>query len=77
MRNAAGLMLASVVAAVVIAGVWFWTSHPGHELAPQIVAAAPALKIFRVQLSQIVGASSHGYIHTGRLERDLFEERPV
>jgi peptidoglycan-N-acetylglucosamine deacetylase len=42
MRNAVGLMLASVVAAVVIAGVWFWTSHPGHELAPQIVAAAPA-----------------------------------
>ncbi|WP_213735900.1 polysaccharide deacetylase family protein [Bradyrhizobium sp. dw_411] len=40
MRNAVGLMLASVVAAVVIAGVWFWTSHPGHELAPQIVAAA-------------------------------------
>ena len=42
MRNAVGLMLASVVAAVVIAGVWFWTSHPGHELAPQVVAAAPA-----------------------------------
>jgi peptidoglycan-N-acetylglucosamine deacetylase len=40
MRNAVGLMLASVVAAVVIAGVWFWTSHPGHELAPQVVAAA-------------------------------------
>jgi peptidoglycan/xylan/chitin deacetylase (PgdA/CDA1 family) len=40
MRNAVGLMLASVVAAVVIAGVWFWTSHPGGELAPQIVAAA-------------------------------------
>ena len=42
MRNAVGLMLASVVAAVAIAGVWFWTSHPGHEFAPQIVAAAPA-----------------------------------
>jgi len=28
MRNAFGLMLASVVAAVVIAGVWFWTSSP-------------------------------------------------
>ena len=42
MRNAVGLMLASVVAAVVIAGVWFWTSHPGREVAPQIVAAASA-----------------------------------
>src|SRR3984885_13370510 len=40
MRNAAGLMLASVVAAVVIAGVWFWTSHRDSELAPQLVAAA-------------------------------------
>jgi len=40
MRNAVGLMLASVVAAVVIAGMWFWTSRPGRELAPQIVAAA-------------------------------------
>jgi peptidoglycan/xylan/chitin deacetylase (PgdA/CDA1 family) len=39
MRNAAGLMLASVVAAVAIAGVWFWTSHRGGELAPQVVAA--------------------------------------
>src|SRR5205085_6702751 len=36
MRNALGLMLASVVAAVVIAGVWFWTS------APRADAAAPA-----------------------------------
>src|SRR5580704_7730150 len=40
MRNAAGLMLASVVAAVAIAGVLFWTSHRGGELAPQVVAAA-------------------------------------
>ena len=28
MRNALGLMLASVVTAVVITGVWFWTSSP-------------------------------------------------
>ncbi len=26
MRNAFGLMLASIVAAVAIAGVWYWTS---------------------------------------------------
>lgn len=43
MRNALGLMLASVVAAVVIAGVWFWTSSPRAELAPpQTVAARKA-----------------------------------
>ena len=40
MRNALGLMLASVVAAVVIAGVWFWTSSPRADAAaPQTVAA--------------------------------------
>jgi peptidoglycan/xylan/chitin deacetylase (PgdA/CDA1 family) len=43
MRNALGLMLASVVAAVVIAGVWFWTSSPRADAAPpQTVAARQA-----------------------------------
>src|SRR3954452_18510644 len=43
MRNALGLMLASVVAAAVIAGVWFWTSSPRADAAPpQTVAARPA-----------------------------------
>jgi peptidoglycan/xylan/chitin deacetylase (PgdA/CDA1 family) len=42
MRNALGLMLASVVAAVVIAGVWFWTSSPRADAAPQTVAARTA-----------------------------------
>ena len=43
MRNALGLMLASVVAAVVIAGVWFWTSSPRAEVAPpQTIAARKA-----------------------------------
>jgi peptidoglycan/xylan/chitin deacetylase (PgdA/CDA1 family) len=43
MRKALGLMLASVVAAVVIAGVWFWTSSPRAEMAaPQTVAARKA-----------------------------------
>ena len=43
MRNALGLMLASVVAAVVIAGVWFWTSSPRADVAaPQTVAARKA-----------------------------------
>ena len=43
MRNAFGLMLASVVAAVAIAGVWFWTSSPRADAAaPQTVAARNA-----------------------------------
>ena len=43
MRNALGLMLASVVAAVVIAGVWFWTSSPRPDVAaPQTIAARKA-----------------------------------
>ena len=43
MRNALGLMLASVMAAVVISGVWFWASSPrGSLTAPQTIAATPA-----------------------------------
>ena len=42
MRNALGLMLASVVSAVVIAAVWFWTSSPRADAAPQTVAARKA-----------------------------------
>jgi peptidoglycan-N-acetylglucosamine deacetylase len=40
MRNAAGLMLGSVVSAVVIAAVWFWTSSPRADIAaPKTVSA--------------------------------------
>jgi peptidoglycan/xylan/chitin deacetylase (PgdA/CDA1 family) len=40
MRSALGLMLASIVAAVVIAGVWFWTAAPRADAAaPQTIAA--------------------------------------
>ncbi|MGA7810582.1 polysaccharide deacetylase family protein [Bradyrhizobium sp.] len=41
MRNPFGLMLASVVAALVIAGVWFWTASPRADAAsaPQTIAA--------------------------------------
>ncbi|WP_454623791.1 polysaccharide deacetylase family protein [Bradyrhizobium cenepequi] len=43
MRNPIGLMLAVVVAAAVIAGVWFWTASPRADAAPpQTVAARPA-----------------------------------
>jgi peptidoglycan/xylan/chitin deacetylase (PgdA/CDA1 family) len=41
--NAAGLMLASVGSAVVIAAVWFWTSSP--HAAPQTIAAAQAERL--------------------------------
>src|ERR1700749_877537 len=43
MRNALGLMLASVVAAVLIAGIWYWTSAPRADAAPpQTIAAKPS-----------------------------------
>ena len=43
MRNALGLMLASVVTAVVIAGVWFWAFAPHADAAaPQTIAARMA-----------------------------------
>jgi peptidoglycan/xylan/chitin deacetylase (PgdA/CDA1 family) len=43
MRNPIGLLLAVVVSAVVIAGVWFWTASPRADAAPpQTVAARPA-----------------------------------
>ena len=46
MRNALGLMLVSVVAAVVIAAIWFWTSSPRVELAaPNTVSARPAERL--------------------------------
>ena len=48
MRNALGLMLASVVTAVVIAAVWFWTSSPSMpvELAAPSSASAPLAERF-------------------------------
>jgi peptidoglycan/xylan/chitin deacetylase (PgdA/CDA1 family) len=48
MRNALGLMLASVVTAVVIAAVWFWTSSPSMpvELAASSTASAPLAERF-------------------------------
>ena len=41
MRNALGLMLASVGAAVVIAAVWFWTSSPRADSAVAATVSAP------------------------------------
>src|ERR1700748_718297 len=42
MRNAFGLMLASIVTAVAIAGVWYWTSPRADAAPPQTIAAKPA-----------------------------------
>src|SRR5882757_4124098 len=42
MRNAFGLMLASLVDAIVITSVWFWTASPRGVTAPQTVSAAHA-----------------------------------
>jgi peptidoglycan/xylan/chitin deacetylase (PgdA/CDA1 family) len=43
MRNAFGLMMASVVTAGAIAGIWFWTSSPRADAAPpQTIAARKA-----------------------------------
>jgi len=39
MRNALGLMLASVIAAIVIAGGWFFYSSRAEQAAPQTIAA--------------------------------------
>jgi peptidoglycan/xylan/chitin deacetylase (PgdA/CDA1 family) len=43
MRHALGLILASVVAAVAIAGVWYWTFAPRADAAPpKTIAAKPS-----------------------------------
>jgi peptidoglycan/xylan/chitin deacetylase (PgdA/CDA1 family) len=43
MRNALGLMLGTVVAAVAIAGIWYWTSAPRADAAPpKTIAAKPS-----------------------------------
>src|SRR3954451_14228066 len=42
MRHAFGLILASLVAAIVIAGVWYLTASPHASHATQMAAARPA-----------------------------------
>ncbi|WP_213771932.1 polysaccharide deacetylase family protein [Bradyrhizobium sp. dw_78] len=47
MRNALGLMLASVVSAALIVAVWYWTYSPRAEMAaaPATMPAAPANRL--------------------------------
>ncbi len=56
--------------------IWNWSARR-IRFWLVLVAAAPALKVFRVQFSQIVGAGAHGNIDAGRLERDFLEQRAV
>jgi peptidoglycan/xylan/chitin deacetylase (PgdA/CDA1 family) len=57
MRNALGLMLASVVAAAVITAVWFWTSSPRADLAvPATVAASQAERLVATAAAKPVPA---------------------
>jgi peptidoglycan/xylan/chitin deacetylase (PgdA/CDA1 family) len=43
MRNALGLMLATLVAATAIAGIWYWTTSPRADAAPpKTIAARPS-----------------------------------
>jgi peptidoglycan/xylan/chitin deacetylase (PgdA/CDA1 family) len=44
MRNALGLMAASVVCAALIAAIWFWTVSPHTQLASAAPATVPAAK---------------------------------
>ena len=56
MRNPFGLMLASLVAALLITGVWYWTNAPhANSAAAQTIAAAPAKQ---AQAAPVPAASS-------------------
>ncbi|HKH00711.1 MAG TPA: polysaccharide deacetylase family protein [Bradyrhizobium sp.] len=57
MRNALGLMLASVAIALVISAVWFWTSSPRIELTtPNRLGAAPAERVAAAAPTKPLGA---------------------
>jgi peptidoglycan-N-acetylglucosamine deacetylase len=57
MRNALGLMLASVAMALVISAVWFWTSSPRIELTtPNRLGAAPAGQVAAATPARALGA---------------------
>jgi peptidoglycan-N-acetylglucosamine deacetylase len=58
MRNAAGLILASVVSVVVIAVVWFWTYSPRAVLAaPDTISARQAERLFTTASAKPAPAS--------------------
>src|ERR1700710_1448294 len=77
MRNAAGLMLASVVSAVVIAVVWFWSSSPRAEIAARKSACAnpAALGVSRIVEIDTTGGPGFGFEHFKQL--DFLADREV
>ena len=59
MRNALGLMLASVVTAVLITGVWFWTSSPRADAAPPQTVVARKAEPLPAPLPRVATIAGH------------------
>src|SRR5882762_4132315 len=63
MRNALGLMMASVGAAVVIAAVWFWTSSPRADSAvAATVSVPPAERLAATASAKPVRIAEHAEV---------------
>jgi peptidoglycan-N-acetylglucosamine deacetylase len=78
MRNALGLMLASVAAAVAIAGVWFWTSSPRADVAaPQTVAAREAERLSATSAAKPAPARENDVEITAALSTRIPEKPPA
>src|SRR5438874_2160067 len=78
MRNALGLMLASVAAAVAIAGVWFWTSSPRADVAaPQTVAAREAERLPATSAAKPAPARENDVEITAALSTRIPEKPPA
>ena len=64
MRNALGLMLASVMTAVAITAVWFWTSSPRADAAPPQTIAARKITLalaFAASFSAVSSTASFAF----------------
>ena len=72
MRNALGLMAASVIAAALIAAVWFWTSSPRAELASSAPATVPAAKSERLPPAEAAKAAARDTVEVTATIPDKF-----
>ena len=72
MRNALGLMAASVIAAALIAAVWFWTSSPRAELASSAPATVPAAKSERLPPAEAAKAAARDTVEVTATIPDRF-----
>jgi peptidoglycan/xylan/chitin deacetylase (PgdA/CDA1 family) len=72
MRNALGLMAASVIAAALIAAVWFWTSSPRAELASSAPATVPAAKSERLPPAEAAKAAARDTVEATATIPDRF-----